>query len=1077
MKYTYCLLALLCACFTPAFSQNTTTLTIILSSESSGVRLSGATVRLKNHNTLITSDNNGVISIPKGSLPDTAVFYFTGFLPKELPLSAGTVSPLYVLLSPSVQQLDEVTVNTGYQQIPKERLTGSFAQINNELLNRRVSTSILDRLDGVTSGLLFNRTNISDEPLSIRGRSTLLGSAAATPLIIVDNFPYEGDINNINPNDVENISVLKDAAAASIWGARAGNGVIVITTKKGGYNRKMKIEFSSNVTMVDKPDLFYSRNFLDASGYIGAEQFLFFKGYYDATLTNYTSRAAISPVVEILAKQRSGQISSADATAQINALGMEDVRNDYAKYIYRKAVLQQHAVSIRGGSNNLAYTLSAGYDQNQNALVRNGYERLTLQSLNTFSPLKNLEITAGLTYTQTTTDNSNQLIPGGSNTAYYSNLPLYPYAKLADVSGTPLRTVKDYRTGYIDSAIGLGYTDWSYRLLNEINIADNRTKLTDALLRGMVKYKFISHVNAELQYQNERQVKNDRNYRSQQSYYTRNLINQYAQRNPSAGSNTYPFPKGGVLNLALRDLVSSNLRTQLNYQQVFRQKHAVTAIAGAEIRQVKTSLYAQNLYGYDDEFGTAVSNLDYKTQFLLSPSGITRTLPDPGGSINETTNRYISYYSNAAYTYQSRYTVSLSGRKDGANIFGVKINDKITPLWSMGFAWDITKERFYQLSILPSLKLRTSFGYNGNVYNASAYLTAKYATSSLTGAQTAFISSPPNPDLRWEKVQNINTGIDFATKKNILSGTIDLYWKKGIDLIETAPLAPSTGFSSFNGNAASTLTKGLDIVINSRNIDRSFKWYTSLLLNSVQDKVLSFDTKYNALKLANAYGSLLAVPGKSLFGIYSYRWEGLDPQNGDPQGFLNNQLSKDYQALVTSPADSLVYHGSARPTVFGALRNTFSYRRLSFSFNVIYKLGYYFRRNSTSINYQDITNSSVNRDYILRWQKPGDELIAQVPSIVYPSNTNRNNFYTYSSALVEKGDHIRLQDIQLSYTIDKSLWKRSPFNSLQVYLYASNLGILWKANKSGIDPDYNDNFYLNSYPAPRTISMGIRADF
>ena len=403
MKCTYFLLALIC--FQPAISQTTGMLRIVLISETTATPLPGGTIQLLKGKTTYTSGKEGSVTIPVSALPDTIMISYAGFLTKRLFVSEKTTTQLVIPLFALSQDLSEVTVNTGYQQIRKDRLTGSVVQLNSELLNRRVSTNILDRLDGITSGLLFNRTNISDEPISIRGRSTLLGNAAASPLIVVDNFPYEGDLNNINPNDVESISVLKDAAAAAIWGARAGNGVIVITTKKGVYNRKMKLDFTSNLTFTDKPDLFYSRNYLNAADYIGVEQLLFGKGYYDANLSNTTSRPAVSPVVDILAKQRAGQLSASDAANQISALGENNLRKEYEKYIYRNTVQQQYAINIRGGADKLAYTLSAGYDNNQQALIRNGYQRTTLNSTTVINPVRNLEITAGVTWTQSTTDN------------------------------------------------------------------------------------------------------------------------------------------------------------------------------------------------------------------------------------------------------------------------------------------------------------------------------------------------------------------------------------------------------------------------------------------------------------------------------------------------------------------------------------------------------------------------------------------------------------------------------------------------------------------------------------------------
>jgi TonB-dependent SusC/RagA subfamily outer membrane receptor len=213
-------------------------------------------------------------------------------------------------MEPVIGQLEGVVVNTGYQSIPKERATGSFVQIDRALLNRRISPDIISRLEGVASGLSFNAnipTQSKESPFSIRGRSTI--TANTQPLIVLDNFPYDGDLNSINPNNIESITLLKDAAAASIWGARAGNGVIVINTRKGGLNRPLSVELVTNYTFSKKPDLFYNPNFLNASSYIDFEQYLFSLGSYDADLNNTTTRPPLSPAVELMARKRAGLIS------------------------------------------------------------------------------------------------------------------------------------------------------------------------------------------------------------------------------------------------------------------------------------------------------------------------------------------------------------------------------------------------------------------------------------------------------------------------------------------------------------------------------------------------------------------------------------------------------------------------------------------------------------------------------------------------------------------------------------------------------------------------------------------------
>ncbi|MEO6133500.1 MAG: carboxypeptidase-like regulatory domain-containing protein, partial [Ginsengibacter sp.] len=373
-------------------------------SASGNLPLRGVSVTLAQQKSTTYTDDSGAFTFSLTSANEILTVSHIGFYSQRIPVSINMSLPLLITLQDSTVKLDEVVVNTGYQYIPKERATGSFVHIDNELLNRRVSTNILDRLEGVTSGLIFNpgSTQNGSRPsneklgITIRGRSSIDEKVNADPLIVLDNFPYEGDINNINPNDIESITVLKDAAAASIWGARAGNGVIVITTKKGRMNQPLQIEFSSSFTTGKKPDLFYSSNFLQSSDYIDAEKFLFDKGYFNSDISNTTSRPPLSPAVEIFAKVRAGSLSQTEANSLLDELKKNDVRNDFSKYVYRKSAKQQYSISLHGGSSLTSYFLSVGYDKNAENLIRNSFERFTLNSLNNFTPFKNLVITAGI---------------------------------------------------------------------------------------------------------------------------------------------------------------------------------------------------------------------------------------------------------------------------------------------------------------------------------------------------------------------------------------------------------------------------------------------------------------------------------------------------------------------------------------------------------------------------------------------------------------------------------------------------------------------------------------------------------
>lgn len=1043
-------------------------------SDTAGVPLPGVSVSVKGKNEGVITDRYGAFDI--NNIGDEVVLRFSMIGYESKFAAFRDDKPANIVLREAQIKLQEVKIlSTGYQDIPAERATGSFVQIDNKLLNRSVGTKILDRINGITSGLIFNRTKAFEEKISIRGRSTI--NASAEPLIIVDNFPYEGSIDNINPNDVENITILKDAAAASIWGSRSGNGVIVITTKKGKLDQPLKIELNTNVTVGDKPNLFYSKNYLNSPDYIEVEKFLFSKGFYDADINNTSTRPALTPGVELLLKGRNAQLSNTEVDRQLAELGKIDVRDDYAKYVYRKSVNQQYAVNFRGGNKDALYMASLGYDKNRDALVGNGYNRITLNLSNTYYPIKKLEISTTVNYAQSSSENNNAGM--FSNSANYLNSnKLYPYARLTDGEGNNLAFAKQLSESYTDSVLNLGFLNWKYSVLDEIKNAQNTIKVGNTILRGSLKYSVWSGLEAQLQYQYEKQLSDNRYLQSEETYYTRNLINTYTQFNPTTGQLIYPLPKAAILSTSNARLSSHNARFQINFNREVRGQHAINILAGTEIRQRGVTSSNRNIFGYNDELGTVIANLNYGTPIKINPSGISINLPVPNGPLLETTNRYLSYFSNVGYTFKGKYTITASGRKDGANLFGIKANNKIVPLWSTGFGWDISRESFYQVALMPYLKLRASYGFNGNVYNGSAYLLARYLTSNLTGLPRAQITMPPNPELRWEKVRNLNAGVDFSSKNKIISGTIELFKKDGLDLVQNIGLAPSTGFSSFTGNSAGMVTKGFDLILNTRNISRSFAWNTNLLLSFSSDKTTNFETKYAVSNLL-AYGGSVPVQGNSLFGIYSYQWAGISGKDGNPMGYVDGEPSDNYALIVnTTTPDQLVYHGSSRPKWFGSIRNTISFKGLSLSANITYKLNYYFRRRSTSLDYASLLTSAGAADYNERWQNPGDEALTSIPSLAYPANPQRSRFYQYSQVLIDRGDHIRLQDIQLSYDFNKTSIPGLPFQHVQIYCYANNIGIIWKKNNYGIDPDTNgSDLSTVDYPEPKTISVGAKINF
>ncbi|KAA8480096.1 TonB-linked SusC/RagA family outer membrane protein [Arcticibacter tournemirensis] len=1024
-----------------------------------GIPLAGATVRMINSGEGVKTDKTGRFTLTFSADTCEISVSFVGYVSRQVRVLHDS-KPIVVVLQMTQNELQEVAVSTGYQRIPKERATGSFTVIDQRLFNQQVSTSIPDRLEAITNSYSVYRDQNGAQRIMIRGMSTIQG--VTSPLIILDNFPYEGDLNNINPNDVENITILKDAAAASIWGTKAGNGVIVITTKKGKFNQPLQVSLNASVTVTGKPDLFYLKD-ISPADFIDAEKMLYEKGYYNSQI-NAGDHPALTPVVELLIRKNSG---FADADSLIEQLKKVDVRDEFSRYMYRQSLNQQYALHLSGGSDNHSWQLSSGYDRNISTL-HSDYGRINAHASGTSRPAGFITLSSDLYFTRTRT--------GGGRPAYgsiaTSSGNLYPYARFADAAGNPLSIMKDYRQGYIDTA-GRGLlSDWNYYPLDDYKQTQAESTLQDIVANAGLSLKLNTSLSLDLKYQYERQVTGGRTLYGSESYFARDLVNSFTRIDEETGEVIHPIPPGSILDLSNVLMQTHQLRGQLNYIKQWKQ-HQLTIIAGAELRKARTEGDRYRTYGYDDQllsFGYA----DYTRTYPSLVSGIQSFIPNNNG-FSDLQDRFVSVYTNGAYTLNSKYTLSFSARRDASNLFGVETNNLWKPLWSTGLAWDISKEPFYHFSALPELKIRGTFGYSGNTDQGRVALTTMQyvAASPYTQSSYARFSSYANPDLKWEKISTLNLGLDFSTQDRVLCGSIEYYKKHGTDLFGTYPVDyTAIPDMSIVKNVASMIAEGADVSLRSKNLRGQFSWESDLNLNVYRDKV----TKYylpsrQGSDFLNGGAQIAGIEGKPVYSVFSYRWAGLDPQTGDPLGYFAGEISKDYTALTGSSvlADDLKYNGPAMPSLFGSLGNTFSWKKVTLGIRFTGKFGYYFRR--SSINYTSLFASRKGHsDYSLRWQNPGDEKFTSIPSLVYPSVSSRDAFYSNSEVLVEKGDHVRLQYLTLGYDLAP---RKTSFKKVNVYFNMNNIGIIWRSNKQGLDPDY----FAGTIPPSLSISAGIKVSF
>jgi TonB-linked SusC/RagA family outer membrane protein len=1024
--------------------------------------IKGATIFVKGTSTARVSDSTGNFTISEVKVNATLVIiadgYKTqtkkirdkGFLRIKLLKNISSLAEIQVTLDLSRKQKDSLSFNYPYHK------TISSVDISDSNLSRNPDPNLVNRLNEQVSGFIVNKNiapNANQSSVSIRSRITISGYAE--PLIVVDDIVFSGKLRDINPDDIESISVLKDAAATSKWGVLSGNGVILVTTKKSDYLKKLQVYINASLIVGDKQNLFYLPR-MSSPELIDFQTRLYKTGAYNNSLS--LGYAATSPLVEILYLKDIGLISESTANEKITALTNTDIRNDANKYLMQRSSYQHYNIGLSGGSAMHKYYYSISCDRNIFNLIGDKYSRITGNLNNTFRfGQRRSEIYVGVSFMQ-----GNMKDNGISYTTVHNN-----YEGLKDRNGNPLPQMQNLSGIYTDTAGGGRLPDWKYRLLDERSLSNNSIKNILLTATTGLNYKIIKGLEADWMFRYEKEYDDGVNKHSVDSYFSRNLINSFTDK----GSFVQHLPPGDIIDEYQNSRTAENMNVKVNYS--LANKNEVFGVyAGAEIRQIRSEGQINRTYGNNSAGSSGYIN--YVIPYPLYYSSAPQKIPYINDNA-DTTEKFYSLFSGAAYTYKDRYAGSLSIRKDESNIFGVETNKKGVPFIAAGFSWDINQEQFFHSRIISFLRLRLSHGYCGNV---NKLVSSQPIFSSLGnntfGSPVSTISNPANPDLRWERIAISNAGIDFSAFTNSISGTFEYYIKNGADLIAPKIVDPTSGMTTVTGNTANMEGRGFDITINSMlKLNKNSTWQTNFLMSHAIDKVINYKIVQPAIGPYCITELLNPLEGKPLYSIYGLKFEGLDHANGDPIGYIDNHPTKDYSAIINSRnLNNLVYYGPANPTWFGTFRNTFTWKHWDFSFTIVWKAGYFFR--GSSINYYNVIEglSAGHPDYSKRWQHPGDEKITHVPSLTLLPNYARDFFYTYSTDLIAPGDHIRLQNIRLSYRILQPDSKKQAQPRLEVFLYGNNLGLLWKANHKGIDPDY-----INSIPDPRSISAGLKANF
>ncbi|WP_316795041.1 SusC/RagA family TonB-linked outer membrane protein [Pedobacter agri] len=1046
--------------------------------DSVGFPLNGAVIKVKGTSISTQTNANGEFLLKNIDEDAMLICSYLGYQTREI--AAKTVSR--IVLKQAVSNLEEVsvTVSNGYQTVPKERSAGSYGKPNMAVVNdRTTSMNVIQRLEGLIPGLVINNAN--PDAIQIRGLSSvgvqLPGVAGyvgtdRSPLVVVDGIAVT-DINAINPNDIGDYTILRDATAASIWGSRAANGVIVITSKKGTRNSKIKVDYSGFVNFQGKPDLSYNP-VLNSAQFIQAAKDIFNPAATTwATVSNplFSGSQGVAPHERILYDWSRGLIAESRKDALLDSLSGLDNRSQISDIFYRNSILTNHTVSVRGGFDKYSFYSSVAYTGNQNPTPDNNTNSYKINFRQDYRPSKYIEAYLIIDLTNNTAN---------SKPWKAANYSFLPYQLFRDASGNNIDMPWLYRPDELrstyESRSGISL---NYNPIDEAQYGYSKTNNLQARLTGGINVNLAKGLQLQGTYGLVKGRSLGTDYESQQVYNVRSEVVSFATGNAAVNNIRYFMPStGGRLNTRTVDQNNWTIRHQLAYNKEFAGgKHQVSALAGTETQSAITTGRTNLIRGYNPLLATSQSvNYDtlrngVRNTIMLFNSAVS-TYSTNDNAFSEVETRFQSYYANAAYTFVERYTINGSWRQDKSSLFGVEKSAQSKPVYSVGLSWLATKEKFLNgVNWVNRLNLRTTYGITGNAPSpgtaASQDIIAAGFGSSIYPSSTVYnISAFANRSLTWESTRTINLGVDFELLNQRISGSIDLYDKHTSDLLGNIPANGFTGVSTIVGNLGDISNKGVEVSLNTINIRaKNFSWSSSINGAYNKNTLTKLNTTLNAatgnaLITNNAQGGFFQ--GYAAYALFAYDYAGLDGL-GDPQIRLaDGTVTK---ALNAAKVSDMKFMGTYQPKWSGGFTNTFTYKQFSLTGNMIFNLGHVMRRDVNTFYTGNrvapfggsVNSGNIHSDFAGRWKQAGDETITDIPSWVSlpATSTSRRfiNYYLFGSTNVISASYVKLRDVTLSYQLPSIITKKLNVDRVSVRAQMGNI-MLWKANKFGIDPEY-----------------------
>ncbi len=998
-----------------------------------GEGLPGVTVTVKGSTSGTITSMDGDYSLQTNP-HSTLVFSFIGYESQEIPVRGQKI--INVEMQESSVAIDEVIITVPYGTAKKSTFTGSASVIDNKVIAASQVSSVSKALQGTVAGLQsFSTSGQPGEDASIYIRGVGSANATTTPLYVVDGVPYDGALSSISSQDIASVTVLKDAAAASLYGSRAANGVIMITTKQGQNGSAPTIQLSAKYGFSSRAVRDYDQ--LSTNDYFLLQWEALRNSYMD---NGQSAESAAQTASSILATTATGGLGinpygtqypqPVDTNGQLVAGATPLWDDSWEDALSQNAHYTDISASISGGSERTKYYFSLGYLNDQGAYICSGFKRYNLRTNITSDLRKWLQVGLNVSATHSVQDYPKQddTAIGNVVLAARSIPSFYPVYErdlstgeyILDENGNRIYDYGTYRKGSYNG----------YNFAQSMLYDKKEYKRDAASIRGYLQITPIEGLSYKMS------LNIDYNSRFAHFY-----------DNPTYGKE----PLTGSVekeNVRTTGLTYNNV---INWNHTFNEDHDVRLMVGQEYYEYNTSNFGGSRTGVI-------------TDGYYEPD-VASTLSSFYGNSDQ--YKLLSFFGSAEYSYKSKYFVSASVRTDGSSRFHP--DHRWGTFWSFGGSWKISREKFLEEANntwLTNLTLRASYGAQGNDNVGYYAYKALYDIGSSFGESTLHASRLETPELSWETNLNLNVGLDFGFWNNRLNGTIEFFQRASKDLLFARDLVPSGGFSSIDANIGKLKNYGWEFTLNGTPVlTKDWTWKLSVNATTYKNEIVELptDVMWQSTKKW--------VKGGSLYDFWLYEWAGVNPENGNPQWYYTDtdgsrKITEDYSSLTS---DDKVNVGSSLPKVSGGFQSDLTWKDLSLSMLFSYTIGGKLYNNdyNSLIDVSGGNGSSLSKDMLNRWTP--ENRYTDIPRLSY----NQTSYFTSSSSrwLVNRS-FLRLKTITLSYNLPKKWLHYATIKQASIFLQGENL--LTFCHQQGLDPEQPINGMVSyRYPAMKTFSFGI----